>query len=134
MASAALVSSLVGRTKAVCFCQQPVRLLLLTPPLPLSSTLSRPQHLLKDGQDVVKRWVNEVQQAVNAHTGMTQYHALGVLYHIKAKDRLAVQKLVSTHVAGHTLRSSYAYCLLIRYASKVGDGCPSLPLLDRLSR
>jgi hypothetical protein len=54
---------------------------------------------------------------------MTQYHALGVLYHIKAKDRLAVQKLVSTHVAGHTLRSSYAYCLLIRYASKVGDGC-----------
>lgn len=74
---------------------------------------------MRKGQELVKRWVNEVQQAVSAHTNMTQYHALGLLYHIKQKDRLAVQKLVNTYISGHSLRSNYAYCLLIRYASKV---------------
>lgn len=52
---------------------------------------------------------------------MVQYHALGVLYHIKQKDRLAVAKLVSNQMQNSSVRSPYATCLLIRYASKVMD-------------
>ena len=43
---------------------------------------------------------------------MFQYHALGLLYHIRKNDRLAVTKLVSKF-AKHTLKSPYAYCLLV---------------------
>ena len=35
------------------------------------------------GHDVVKRWVNEAQEAVSSDSAMVQYHALGVLYHIR---------------------------------------------------
>ena len=47
-----------------------------------------------------------------------QYHAIGLLYHIRKSDRLAVIKLVSKF-SKHTLKSPYAYCLLIRIASKL---------------
>ena len=51
---------------------------------------------------------------------MVQYHALGLLYHLKSKDRgLGVQKLVVGQMKGTPSRSPYACCLLIRYASKV---------------
>ena len=35
------------------------------------------------GNDVVKRWVNEAQEAVSSDSTMVQYHALGLLYHIR---------------------------------------------------
>jgi coatomer protein complex subunit gamma len=35
--------------------------------------------------DVVKRWVNEVQEAVQNKSLMVQYHALGLLYLIKQR-------------------------------------------------
>ncbi|EGD80432.1 coatomer protein complex [Salpingoeca rosetta] len=89
-----------------------------------SSALVSSLHLLSKGQDVVRRWVNEVQQAANNSTGMAQYHALGLLYHIKQRDRLAVQKLVATQMRNPALSSPFAYCLLIRYASKVLDQDP----------
>lgn len=99
------------------------------------------QHLLNKGQDVVRRWVNEVQQAATNSSGMAQYHALGLLYHIKQKDRLAVQKLVATRMRSPTLSSPFAYCLLIRYASKVLEQDPEgsvseeiLAFLDRCLR
>ena len=76
------------------------------------------QHLLTQGQDVIKRWVNEVQQAATNNSAMAQYHALGLLYHIKSKDRLAVQKLVTTQTRKHP-SSPFAACLLIRYSLKV---------------
>lgn len=82
---------------------------------------------MRDNHDVVKRWVNEVQQAINSRSNMVQYHALGLLYHVKQRDRLAIAKLVTNQMKGSTLRSPYAYCLLIRYASKVGR-----QLLNRL--
>ena len=101
----------------------------------------RTQHLLSKGQDVVKRWVNEVQQAANGSMGMAQYHALGLLYHIKQKDRLAVQKLVATQMRSPNLSSPFAFCLLIRYAAKVLEQDPDgsigdevLAFLDRCLR
>eukprot|EP00056_Hartaetosiga_gracilis_P017943 m.8955 g.8955 ORF g.8955 m.8955 type:complete len:868 (+) comp6252_c0_seq1:77-2680(+) len=86
-----------------------------------SSALVSSLHLLTKGQDVVRRWVNEVTQAhANSHH-MAQYHALGLLYHIKQKDKLGVQKLVTTQMRKSGSRSPYAHCLLIRYASNVLD-------------
>jgi len=60
---------------------------------------------------------------------MAQYHALGLLYHIKSKDRLAVQKLVATQTRKH-LSSPFASCLLIRYAVKVMDQDPDAEHAD----
>ena len=48
-----------------------------------------------------------------------RYHALGLLYHLKQKDRLAIAKLVTKQINSNSLRSPYALCLLIRYASYV---------------
>lgn len=43
---------------------------------------------------------------------MVQYHALGVLYHIRKTDRLAVTKLVAK-LTKMPLRSPYAVCMLV---------------------
>lgn len=70
------------------------------------------------GADVVKRWVNEAQEAVTSDSIMVQYHALGLLYHVRKTDRLAVTKLVSK-LTRSSLKSPYAVCLLIRIACKM---------------
>lgn len=80
-----------------------------------SAALVSSLHLLKDNYDVVKRWVNEITEALNGKSLMAQYHALGLLYHIKQRDRLAVSKLVLSQIRGG-LRSTLAFCNLIRYA------------------
>nr|UYR00236.1 coatomer subunit gamma [Plectrocnemia conspersa] len=69
-------------------------------------------------QDVVRRWANEAQEAVNSENVMVQYHALGVLYHIRKSDRLAVTKLVAK-LTRASLKSPYAVCMLIRIACKL---------------
>lgn len=66
--------------------------------------------------DVVKRWANEAQEALNSDNIMVQYHALGLLYHIRKSDRLAVSKLVNKLTRG-SLKSPYAVCMLV--SSKV---------------
>lgn len=74
--------------------------------------------LYKISPEVVRRWVNEVQEAVSSQHEMVQYHALSLLYQIKAHDRLAVSKLV-TQLSKSPMRSPLAVCLLIRYMSKI---------------
>ena len=49
---------------------------------------------------------------------MAQYHALGLLYQIRQKDRMAVTKMVQTFGRG-ALRSPFAQCMHIRYVVKV---------------
>ena len=83
-----------------------------------TAALASSLHLSKTSHDVVKRWVNEAQEAVNSDSIMVQYHALGLLYHIRKSDKLAVTKLVSKFTR-HSLKSPYAYCLLIRIACKL---------------
>ncbi|KAH8258294.1 hypothetical protein KR038_009302 [Drosophila bunnanda] len=68
--------------------------------------------------DVVKRWANEAQEAMNSDNIMVQYHALGLLYHIRKSDRLAVSKLVNKLTRG-SMKSPYAVCMLIRIACKL---------------
>ncbi|KAJ7750352.1 coatomer subunit gamma [Mycena metata] len=88
-----------------------------------SAALVSAYHLFPHAKDVVKRWVNEAQEAVNAKSGsyfgatvtggsffggggqsatqtvpsssnITQYHALGLLYLIRQQDRMAVTKMI----------------------------------------
>lgn len=73
------------------------------------------QHLSKTSLDVTKRWVNEAQEAVNSDNVMVQYHALGLLYHIRKRDKLAVNKLVQKFTRGQ-LKSPYGMCLLVSAA------------------
>ena len=68
--------------------------------------------------DVIKRWVGEVQAALNDKNPMVQYHALCLLYLIKKGDRLGVSKLVAS-LARNTPRSAYAQVLLVRLANQV---------------
>lgn len=66
---------------------------------------------------MVKRWVNEAQEAASSDNIMVQYHALGLLYHVRKNDRLAVSKMISKFTR-HGLKSPFAYCMMIRVASK----------------
>ena len=59
-----------------------------------SAALVSSLHLLKKNPEVIRRWVNEVQEAVSSDNYMVQYHALGLLYQIRSSDRLAISKLV----------------------------------------
>ncbi|KIY46305.1 Coatomer, gamma subunit [Fistulina hepatica ATCC 64428] len=136
-----------------------------------SAALVSAYHLYPFARDVVKRWVNEVQEAVNAKptfaffgststgpsllgfggssssasgsvttgstSGVSQYHALGLLYLIRQQDRMAITKMIQ-QLGGSgktTLKSPMAICMLIRYAAKVIEDDPNsqhqmLDLLD----
>merc|ERR1712110_889267 len=84
------------------------------------------------GNDVVKRWVNEAQEAMNSDNVMVQYHALGLLYHIRKTDRLAITKMLAK-LTKMSLKSPYAVILLIRIACKMieeEDSDSSSPYFD----
>lgn len=83
-----------------------------------SAALVSSLHLATTSADVVKRWANEAQEALNSDNIMVQYHALGLLYHIRKNDRLAVSKLVNK-LTRQTVKSPYAVCMLIRIAAKL---------------
>uniref|UniRef100_A0A452IT03 Coatomer subunit gamma-2 n=1 Tax=Gopherus agassizii TaxID=38772 RepID=A0A452IT03_9SAUR len=97
-----------------------------------SSALVSSLHLLKTSFDIVKRWVNEAQEAASSDNIMVQYHALGLLYHVRKNDRLAVNKMLSKFMR-HGLKSPFAYCMMIRVASKLLEeeaGSHDSPLFD----
>jgi coatomer protein complex subunit gamma len=75
-------------------------------------------HLLKINADIVRRWSNEIQEAINSSHPMVQFHALSLLHQIRQSDRLAVSKLV-TQLTKSNIRSPLAQCSIIRYVSQV---------------
>ncbi|KFQ37350.1 Coatomer subunit gamma-2, partial [Merops nubicus] len=83
-----------------------------------SSALVSSLHMMKISYDVVKRWINEAQEAASGDNIMVQYHALGLLYHLRRNDRLAVSKMLNKFTKSG-LKSQFAYCMLIRIASKL---------------
>ncbi|KAJ3417379.1 Coatomer subunit gamma-2 [Chytridiales sp. JEL 0842] len=85
-----------------------------------SAALVSSFHLFNGSKDVVRRWANEVQEAINSKGTITQYHALGLMYQIRQHDRMAVIKLAQNYSRG-SLRSPFAYCMLIRYIAKIMD-------------
>ncbi|BGO90755.1 hypothetical protein NBRC10512_002867 [Rhodotorula toruloides] len=112
-----------------------------------SAALVSSYHLQPIARDVIKRWANEANEAVQNKsssfstyggqgyaTGPTssiiQYHALGLLYLIRQGDRMAVtkmiQQLAGVKGSGGTLRNPYAICMVIRYAAKVMEEDPNV--------
>lgn len=88
-------------------------------PVVASAALVSGQQLIMHNKgDVVRRWVNEVTQALDHRSPMVQYHALALLYLIKQHDRLAVSKLVQNMCRQGT-RSPLATVLLIRYVARI---------------
>jgi coatomer protein complex subunit gamma len=75
-------------------------------------------HLMHVNGEVVKRWVNEVQTALQSDNHSVQYHALALLHQIKRQDKLAISKVVAS-LTRTPLKSPLAQCLLIRFAKKV---------------
>nr|CAB3232871.1 coatomer subunit gamma-2-like [Phallusia mammillata] len=97
-----------------------------------SAALVSALHLTKHTNDFVKRWVNEVQESCSSDNVMVQYHALGLLYHLRKKDRLGTSKMVRKFMKSG-LKSPFAYCMLIRIASKLleeEDAGHDSPLYD----
>ncbi|KAJ9070794.1 coatomer subunit gamma, variant 2 [Entomophthora muscae] len=118
-------------------------------------------HLFPLSRELIRRWSNEVQEALvakssgftsmmtsfmrtsapqsTARSTMTQYHALGLLAAFRQHDRMSTNKLIQMFVGGNgmtteTLRDPFAHCLLIRLASKAAldSGSFSAPVYDRL--
>ncbi|KAK1287918.1 Coatomer subunit gamma-2 [Acorus calamus] len=87
-------------------------------PVVSSAALVSGVHILQTNPEIVKRWSNEVQEAVQSRAALVQFHALALLHQIRQNDRLAVSKLVTSLTRG-TVRSPLAQCLLIRYTSQV---------------
>ena len=83
-----------------------------------SSALVSAQRLMRTAPEVVRRWVNEVQEATNSPSEMVQFHALALLYQLKQHDKLAISKLVA-QLTRSNLRSAPANCLLIRYIARL---------------
>lgn len=75
-------------------------------------------HIAKQ-PDLVKRWSNEVNEALKSRHAMVQYHALNLAYKMRQHDRLGVSKLVMSCIQGNFVRSPLAQCLLIKYALRV---------------
>ena len=77
--------------------------------------------LVHTAPEMVRRWVNEVGEALNSRTPMVQYHALNLMYEVKKQDRLALQKLVCGFATGQQggpvgTRSPQTECLVINFA------------------
>jgi coatomer protein complex subunit gamma len=87
-------------------------------PFVASSALVCGMTLIRTVPDVVKRWVNEIQETVTSKHSMVQFHALALIYQLKKQDRLALHKVV-LGLAKAQGKSPIAECLLIRYATQI---------------
>lgn len=102
-----------------------------------SSALVAGIHLIQNNSEIVRRWVNEVQEAINSTHDMVQYHGVSLLYQIRQHDKLAVSKFI-TQLQKTNLRSSLATCLLIRYTAALlrenANGQDTTPLYGFLQK
>lgn len=94
-------------------------------------------HLAGASSEVIKRWSNEVQEAINSRHPMVQFQAVALMHALRANDRLAVSKLV-TQLVRSNVRSPMGQCLLVRYVAQViaesgpGVGTETRPFYDFL--
>lgn len=87
-------------------------------PVVASAALVMAQQLLAGNMDIVKRWVSEIQEAAQSKNHMVQFHAVGLLHAMRASDRLAISKLVSS-LTKTRVASPMAQTLLVRYVAEV---------------
>lgn len=65
-------------------------------PFVASSALVTGIGLMKVVPEIIRRWVNEIQETVLSSQGLVQFHALALLYELKKTDRLALHKVVTS--------------------------------------
>lgn len=118
-----------------------------------SAALVSSYHLLPVSKDVVKRWTNETLEAITAtktfspqqfllhenyganklptSTYIYQYHALGLLYHLRNHDKMALTKLInSLSNSSSPLKNPLAIVQLIRCIGQIiKDDSKMVPLL-----
>lgn len=122
-----------------------------------SAALVSSYHLLPIARDVIRRWGNEVQSAVEGGKSGSlfgfgasasvpqstsfhgQYHALGLLYEMRKTDRMALVKMLQQYSQPGVIKSPAATMLLVRLASKLADEdqglrTPMFKLLDGFLR
>eukprot|EP00300_Choanocystis_sp_HF-7_P003619 c12756_g1_i2.p1 GENE.c12756_g1_i2~~c12756_g1_i2.p1 ORF type:complete len:906 (-),score=241.60 c12756_g1_i2:27-2744(-) len=68
--------------------------------------------------EVVKRWVNEIANALNSRGPMVQYHSLSLFWIIRKYDRLGLSKLVS-QIIRVQIKSPVAQCVRLRMVGKI---------------
>ncbi|KIX93090.1 uncharacterized protein Z520_11147 [Fonsecaea multimorphosa CBS 102226] len=112
-----------------------------------SAALVSSYHLLPIARDVVRRWQSETQEAASsakpgggflsfgggsqtlaaANTNyMNQYHAIGLLYQMRAHDRMALVKMVQQYGAAGAVKSPAGVMMLVRLAARLAEEDPSL--------
>lgn len=106
-----------------------------------SSALVSSYHLLPVAKDVVKRWINEVQESITANksfptssytqhefsgynkvpnsTFIHQYHALSLLYQFRNTDKMSLVKMIQQLTERKSLNSSLAQIQMIRFVEKL---------------
>lgn len=84
-----------------------------------------------ENASIIKRWIREVNEAMESQNEMVQYHATQLFYQIKSNDRLAISKFVqkysgivtdgssSVYKVKNKIKSPLAMVCFIRYASKL---------------
>jgi coatomer protein complex subunit gamma len=119
-----------------------------------SAALVSSYHLLPIAKDVVRRWQSETQEAVAStksggffgfssssaqipvnNSTMTQYHAIGLLYQMRAHDRMALVKMVQQFSAAGVVKNPTAIVMLVRLAAQLAEDDaqmrkPMMQLLD----
>lgn len=111
-----------------------------------SAALVSAYHLHPLAKDVVRRWANETQEAVQATksfgsslisgfggsssatsgTGMSQYHAIGLLYKMREHDKMALVKMVQQFGQAGVVKNAAGVVLLVRLAAKLAEEDPNL--------
>ncbi|EPX74877.1 coatomer gamma subunit Sec21 [Schizosaccharomyces octosporus yFS286] len=114
-----------------------------------SAALVSAYHLYPVAKDVVSRWSNKAQDATTSHivgrkvanstffttslgympsaSGISQYHALALLFRIRQSDHIAVLKIfrdIASKVAG--LSNSHAFVMYVRYVASLMDQYPDM--------
>lgn len=119
-------------------------------PIVSSAALISSYNLLPIAKDVVKRFTNETLETIQSYkqfpsnqfqlheyygtfttnlpstSYMYQYHALGLLYHLRNHDKMALMKLITSLSEGSSLKNSLSIIQLIRYINKILDDDESL--------
>ncbi|KAK8801120.1 hypothetical protein WA158_001891 [Blastocystis sp. Blastoise] len=79
-----------------------------------SASLLSGLYLYSEAPDIIRRWINEINQQLASKEEFVQYHSILLLYLIKQNDKLALNKLLNQ------LRTTDGYsaisiCTIIRY-------------------
>ena len=83
-----------------------------------SAALVSSLQLQRKAPDVVRRWLTEVQSALQSRSPIPEFLALGVLHALRSSDALAVSRLI-TNLRRQDLTSNYSVCLLIRITASL---------------